>query len=109
MKAVEELEKHQKLLADAFSSDEETDDEMNGIPNHFEDVRVSLTRISELNFDEGNRNVPAILPVTRLLIITQRKYLFEYTYFRSALMKRLQRLCLLLLAHGSNCLNPVPM
>ena len=72
MKAVEELEKHQKLLADKFSSDEEPDDEMNGIPNNFKDVRVSLTRISELNFDEGNRNVPAILPVTRFLIITQR-------------------------------------
>ena len=70
MEAVKELENHQKVLAGTFCSDEETGDEMNEIPNNFNEVRVSVTQISEPNFEEENHNVPILLPVNRLLIIT---------------------------------------
>ena len=38
MEAVKELENHQKVLAGTFCSDEETGDEMNEIPNNFNEV-----------------------------------------------------------------------
>ena len=70
MEAVQELEKYQKRLADKLSSDEETDEEMNEIPKNCKDKQMSVTQFSEPDFDEENQNVPAILPVTRFLIIT---------------------------------------